>query len=494
VSISSYAGPEKDAVQSMNCGIYYNRRSRRVLSWMGQEPGSPIVIGPLFRTFKAQGFSLDVEKDNKSVYNESQLWEALGRYHERTPWKPDERVLYDVFKDCYRIFGSTTHALSPLNTTEPLTMMKAVKLDKNSGAPEFVKKREAFALDYPRFLRIRDGKRAPEPCIAIRRIQHGEEGPKTRLVWSYPLSMTLFEATYARPLIEHFLMSETPMAFGKYRWELAGRLLSIQNSSVRLAVDYTKFDATIHPKLVNMAFQVLRTHFPMSEQIDNDFEKLSHYFIHTPIVMPDGCIYRKRKGVPSGSYFTQLIDSIVNYAALRYVSSVEDFKYSDDGVQVLGDDSICGISRDVSIKQIAGTLYEHFGLTVNVEKSEVSYFPQTISFLGHEWKSGIVDREQMDSIKRLAFPERYRDKSKSRRDQIKERLIASLADSLSAWEFFKMYYGPGTVHVYRDTAINYDEFMELPGWQTLKLEESLDKGIKSVYKPDASFTTRAILL
>jgi hypothetical protein len=454
---------------------------------MGQAPGDPIVIGPLFRIFKEQGFRLNVDEDNKSVYEESQLWGALARYSKRTNWNPNEKILHAVFGDCMRVFGSKSHSLQPLNFRQPLTMMRAIKTSKSSGAPEFTKKRDAFEVDYPRFLRIMEGDRAPDPCIAIRRIQHGEKGPKTRLVWSYPLSMTLFEATYARPLIEHFLSSKTPMAFGKYRWELGARLQKVTNSTVRLALDYSRFDATIHPFLLNMAFKVLRTHFSKSEEIDVAFRKLSRYFIHTPIVMPDGGMYRKHKGVPSGSYFTQLVDSIVNYAALRYVSMVQGFKFSDDGVLVLGDDSICGIDWDINVRETALILRSHLGLDVNVEKSALSFFPEVVSFLGHEWKSGIVDRKEVDAVHRLIFPEKYRDKSMSMSDQIRQRMIASLADATSTWKLFKMVYGPGTIKVFRDTIIEHDTFSELPGWHTLMKEESLSRSEESVYKPNSAF-------
>jgi hypothetical protein len=420
------------------CGMreqrYHNSRAQKAVKYLAKGGGNPIVNWGVFNSMIDQGFTLDVERDNKSVLNPQHLWDALDKYGTRINFSPDKDILRHVYGDCMLTFGAKSPDLVPLESK--FEIFDAIKLDKASGAPEFAKKREAFVKDFPRMVRIREGIRSPDPCVCAARIQHGEDGPKTRLVWSYPLPMTMLEAMYARPLIQHYLVAQTPMAFGKYRWELVGNLQKIENHSVRLGLDFSSFDSSIHPYLIDLAFKVLRSHFPKTQEVDDDFKTIIQYFIHTPIVMSDGNIYRKHKGVPSGSYFTQLVDSIVNYAALSYAGLACNFKFVRDSIKVLGDDSIVGIDRDVSIEQISSALSD-LGLIVNTEKSAIRYFGQSMPFLGHDWHCGSISREMLETAKRLVFPEKPWPPNLSHNDYVRMRMYASLADSEEAWLLFR---------------------------------------------------------
>lgn len=69
------------------------------------------------------------------------------------------------------------------------------------------------------------------------------------------------------------------------------------------------------------------------------FEIIEDYFIHTPIVMPDHHIYYgKKHGVPSGSYFTQIVDSIVNVIIAGTISAKFNMYINKSDIYVLGDD------------------------------------------------------------------------------------------------------------------------------------------------------------
>jgi len=414
---------------------YHNPRAKKTLGWMSQSPGAPLVNGHIFKSLREQGFYLDVEADNKSVYDENQLWAALGRYAERVQFCPDEDDLQNAVNAAMRVFGCDGTKLSRLEGAEELS--RALKLEKASGAPCFTTKKDAFEGDYQRMLRVAAGSKAPEPCVAARRIQHGDNGPKTRLVWSFPLSMTMLEAKFARPLIAYFLRVQTPMAFGLHRFHLAGRLVKITNSSTRLGLDFSGFDSSIVPKLIASAFAILKTHFDLDEDGLREWKIVESYFIHTPILMPDGNIYRKHKGVPSGSYFTQMVDSIVNYIALRYLALRLDFSFSDDNVLVLGDDSVVGVSKAFSLSVVSKVLKEELGLTVNAEKSEITHYGDEYAFLGHAWVKGLVTRDPVETAKRLAFPERPKAKDLDPREYIAARMVASLVDSTQAWPLYR---------------------------------------------------------
>lgn len=408
---------------------YHSRRASGTLKRLAS-PTGVIVEGHILRSLREQGFDLDPIRDNKSVYHPQKVFDALAKYVNKPTLSVDEWTYKCAFELTMRAFGKRGDTLAPL--TEQSELTRAVKLEKASGAPEFTSKRESLERDLQRAEAIIDDQRAPDPCVAFHRVQHGTEGPKVRLVWGFPLSMTLVESRFARPLIQWFQHNRTPMAFGFHRHELAARLLRVSNSGVRFGLDFSGFDSSIHPRLIDDAFRILRTHFDLDERMDKAWRKVVWYFIHTPILMPDGFVYQKHHGVPSGSYFTQLVDSVVNFLAIQYASIKVFGKPIEEGkLMVLGDDSVFGVDRYLRLEGLK-SLFSDLGLKMNVEKSDVSKFPHSFQFLGHAWSKGTVNRPVEDIAKRMAFPERV-SVIDDPRERIQLRMFSYLADSLSAW-------------------------------------------------------------
>lgn len=429
---------------------YYSRRLDAIMPTLSGTSGV-VVEYHVLRALQDQGFNLNPTLDNKSVYEPSKLFIALGKYGLRPSLMADAQALEMAKAVTMRVFGGT-RKLEPIGDYEEL--QAAIKLEKASGAPEFTSKGEALDKDLNRMEKIEKGTKAPDPCLAYHRIQHGKknEGPKTRLVWGYPLSMTLLEAKYARPLIDWFLCQRTPMAFGLHRHELASRLVRIDNSSLRYCLDFSSYDASLHPSLISFVFEVLKTHF--REVDDIGWNSIVHYFIHTRIIMPDGYVYQKHQGVPSGSYFTQLVDSIANFLILQYLSFRLDAQpIFEDKVLVLGDDSIFGMATYHPMALIQKVCSE-LGVKVNVEKSVLAKKASDLSeFLGHVWLRGVVNRESSDIAKRMAFPERPL--KLDPRLRIVTRVLAYGCDALNAhliitrWSRYK---GPNIMSIYfRDT-------------------------------------------
>lgn len=455
---------------------YLNRKAEDTIRRMGSRTGL-IIEGTILRSLQQQGFDLNPERDNKSVYEPEKIWDALEAYAQRKAFYPRKDALDVAYRKTLKAFGGK-HGMRPM--TDYLMLQYSVKGEKASGAPEFTKKREAFEMDYQRAMRIANDEGNPHPCVAYHRVQHGSEGPKTRLVWGYPQSMTILEAMFARPLIDHFLNVNSPMAFGKYRVQLAAALVPIRNGGVVYGLDFSKFDSTLQPKLLSMAFKILRTHFNLSDEEQLIWEKVINYFIHTPILMPDGYVYRKHTGVPSGSYFTQLVDSICNYLAIQYAMIIlYGEAVFEDKILVLGDDSLFSVPKYLPPNVISSVLGE-LGLVVNPDKTGVYVNGQDPDFLGHTWEHGIVNREPSEVAKRMAFPEVIEQGKEDPRQRIRRRMASYLSDSKVAWKIFEQwsfYSGPKVKG-------NFDHGREPPrslGWH--ELQEMLGQPLpdKSIY-------------
>lgn len=409
---------------------YFLRDSERVRSTMAylSRPGPVLVEYKTFNRLKDK-FDLVPDRDNKSAYDPTKLVAQLGRYGTRPKLSYDHSVMEQAKAVTLRTFGGKGK-LRPHALDENLRVFS--KQVKSSGLPELERKGEAFDRDLFRAGKILRNERAPYPCVAYHRVQHGLNGPKTRLVWGYPQSMFLIEARFAPQLIDHFLDTKTPMAFGLRKSQVSARLQRITNSGLRYSLDFSGFDSSIHAEFIDFAFQVLSTHFIFSDEERDAWNKVINYFIHTPIMLPNRQVWVKHHGVPSGSYFTQMIDSIVNYLAVNYAwIKLSGLAVPEDRVLVLGDDSIIGQSRYVALSTLVHSMSE-MGLKLNADKTGVSRFGDgDPHFLGHFWWKGMPNRPLREIAVRLCFPETPSGiKDPAERDMI--RTLSYASDSLSA--------------------------------------------------------------
>lgn len=350
-----------------------------------------------------QGFQW--REDPRSIYDPEQLYTALKRY--ATDWSDYEFVdshLEFGFRKAFKIFAKPKGSPKLDILTNDEVISKALKLNKSAGLPLMVKKADALTYGFDREEQIRAGVKAPNPCVAYKRTQKGN---KTRLVWGYPLEMTIMEARFARPLIDRFKKNRSPMAFGLSKAELGAYIhrYVVDEPGKIIALDYSKFDTTISATMIRQAFRILSTWFTDESLKEMGWKTLVNYFIHTPIVMPDGHLYRvKHHGVPSGSYFTQIIDSIVNVAVCFALSSRFGFVLRERSLFVLGDDVLMNVVSGLQDLEAWGSYLETFGLIINVEKTMVD----TPHFLGAVWYKGKPDADIEELVAKAVFPESYR--------------------------------------------------------------------------------------
>jgi len=353
-----------------------------------------------------QGFSY--EEDPRSVYEPEQLYTALKRY--ATDWTRFEFVdthLEYGFRKAYKIFAKPkdSEPLRILNDQE--VMSKALKLSKSSGLPLMTTKAKALTYSFDRERQVRALVKAPNPCVAYKRTQKGN---KTRLVWGYPLEMTIMEARFARPLIDQFTSVWTPMAFGRPKVELGARLHRYFKDmpGTTVCLDYSKYDSTISACLIREAFRIMATWFRKKDLDEYGWTIMSEYFVSTPIVMPDGHLYTgKRHGVPSGSYFTQMVDSIVNVILCYALKSKFNLAFSPEQLLVLGDDVILQVAGHVTLEDVSqwARYLSKIGLILHDdEKTQVG----VVHFLGAFWDSGKPDLPIQELVNKAVFPERFR--------------------------------------------------------------------------------------
>nr|WKV33860.1 MAG: RNA-dependent RNA polymerase [Riboviria sp.] len=231
------------------------------------------------------------------------------------------------------------------------------------------------------------------PCTAASRTTVSK-AEKFRLIWVYPCHMTMAEGIFAQGLINRYKAFRTSYAIWcQYAKGHMKYLASFKTTKTQkwFNVDWSRFDANVPAWLIRDAFDILRDQIDFSryrdygtptdpDTIPRLWNRIVHYFINTPMKLPDGRIRVKAKGVPSGSYFTNLIDTIVSAIVARYIFRVMDTKFMTLSSWFMGDDACMLTQSGIDTKRFATLAKTCFGFELNTSKSEVS---DTLSFLGY---------------------------------------------------------------------------------------------------------------
>lgn len=419
-----------------NRGPFRRGALKRYISQMSQPCDEGIFDDAVGNVLREQGFTwVDEPEAVRSYYDPTKLYEALDRYGPReAPTHEWDAALESGFRMAKKVFGCPHPQLRLSTLRESAEIFAALKPSKSAGLPSMMSKAEDYVYALDREAQVRLGKKAPNPCVAYKRTQANF---KTRLVWGYPLEMTIMEARFARPLITQFRRQRTTMAFAM-RKHVIGSIIEYNMNPKNVggyvyALDYSKFDSSISARLIGKAFQILETWFSKEEREAMGWEQIITYFVCTPIVMPDGNLYTgKRHGVPSGSYFTQMIDSIVNTILIGAAANTLKFDLSWRNLLVLGDDSIFNCDRKIDLF-ILRNFFEKYGISLNVEKSKSG----ALHFLGAYWVRCLPTEEPLALATKMVFPETFRQYSKeaSKRHQAIRLILSYAASYTEAWKF-----------------------------------------------------------
>nr|UUG74133.1 MAG: RNA-dependent RNA polymerase [XiangYun partiti-picobirna-like virus 9] len=250
---------------------------------------------------------------------------------------------------------------------------------------------------------------------------------KVRATWGYPLELTLEEGRFVYPYLEWIRHAKHDVPVG-YGVEMAtGGMgfidLAFQecgpNTKVAM-LDWRRFDKHVPAWLVRDAFSVMAQAFDFSRVECSDakvwlvdplkserrWKKCVNYFIETPIRLPTGERFVKSGGVPSGSTFTNIIDTIINAIVTRYVI----YHVTGAGPKYdvyMGDDSVIMLDGGLDLEKFASVSLEVFGFHLNTRKSYITGRRTNISFLGYFNYQGKPVRDGDFLLASFIYPERF---------------------------------------------------------------------------------------
>jgi len=238
-------------------------------------------------------------------------------------------------------------------------------LNTNSGCPDYGRRSDSVIQANA----IRDaasGEWKRYPAILGSRGQRGSD----RFIFQFPFSTNLVEQSFVNPVLEAIRINEIPDFSA---WEgfddvaLAFTREGVSNTKTKCSTDYVKMDKTFGPDHFDFVYKVLAPVF--QKHVRNGLrDSLSHCSEISVLVGTDK-LYTGTHGMPSGSGWTNLAESIVSLAIMM---TVEDH-YGETAIkQVLGDDGVMLWNSQIhDFPDVFSEYSQRFGLVSSPDKQRV---------------------------------------------------------------------------------------------------------------------------
>lgn len=244
-------------------------------------------------------------------------------------------------------------------------------------------------------------------CLFARAQVAKTDTNKIRATWGYPLEVYMEEARFFYP-VQDFIKSHNHKFHIAYGLEMANGGMTQVNDMCRrhngkvMVVDWKSFDKTIPSWLIRDAFAILAELVDFAHVLDSDglvwevaphksrrrWKKMIDYFVETPIRTCKGERFLVTGGVPSGSCWTNIIDSIISCIVLRYVTYQTLGHFPNEEI-FLGDDAVVCLRGNVNLDDMACVALKQFGMILNVSKSYVTTNIDNVHFLGYFNQAGV---------------------------------------------------------------------------------------------------------
>lgn len=233
---------------------------------------------------------------------------------------------------------------------------------------------------------------------------------KSRLVSMVDIKVIVSELRYAKPF-QQYLSNFDWYAGGKNDAQLSALLNNWRYSNKYwLSIDYSGFDQSISNWLIMESFDIIESCFTRDDNFDELlFKAIKHDFCNKYFIDGSGKLRFSNKGVPSGSMFTQIIDTLVNRLMILTYVFAKGIDVRDVHMCIMGDDNIIFTREGVSRDDLEGYLNSNFGVLVNASKSSAGTRDQDPEFLSRYWSYGGAYRHWKHLVLKMCYPERFRD-------------------------------------------------------------------------------------
>lgn len=167
--------------------------------------------------------------------------------------------------------------------------------------------------------------KVPPVSMSCRKVVREVGVNKPRPVWGYPAEMVTIEAQFGLRMFEK--LQKASFTGWSLQWLDGGswrsKVAPPPGTGAIFSSDFDSFDAHVAAPFIRRAFTIIADSLELNSEQREMFQLVVEYFIHTPFTWY-GDVLVKHHGVPSGTYFTAIIDTIVNMFYTYYVNECQD--------------------------------------------------------------------------------------------------------------------------------------------------------------------------
>lgn len=425
-------------------------------------------------------------------------WDALARFS--APHKPNRAWMRGFRRAKAKLIDVLRHDcgtdLTPMMFANDEQIMEALpKADSHCGWPYLhtgIKHKgdyegEAFRLWCESLETVKTSGSHGLPVLPAYRLQCSggyEDGQPTdkvkhkeRLVGMYPFQGVISEMVFSIPFQR--AMSQSSIYIGsRDPGELSKLILNRRGlSSSWVSLDYSKYDQSIPGWLIREAFDCIESCFnPIAfDSVRWLWRAVVYDFIHAPIVGPTSLVERC-DGVPSGSMFTQLIDTLCNYLMIQ--TWAESFGETRGrplkfNMMICGDDNLIFINENgLSPYHLEEEMLSYIGHVFGVQGSsdKLGSGDSTFDdphFLSRDWRYSGTWREWHELFAHMCYPERRRE----------YRWNPDLSPAMIVWSYI-LAYPAGMKDWINIEAFLRDYRYQIPTWSEAALSDAVPGYLK----------------
>lgn len=199
---------------------------------------------------------------------------------------------------------------------------------------------------------------------------------ETRGILAPELQETIFNSLYSRPIEKYYFEKEAgPVYLGQSMahdgWRRLKRDLDFGDFCIE--GDWRKFDNYVTGDMLLLGMSVLRTFYPKNSRVvDFHFMRMTAGLRNKYLITPGGYSYEITKGMPSGTSWTAILNTIMNFLILSKLCQDKlNCRHANDVRMVVGGDDFVLSFKNESRVDPSGIslekLIEYCGMSLNME-------------------------------------------------------------------------------------------------------------------------------